>query len=491
MKKFNKVLAVITIMAGLFIGTREIYASESGTTYYVSATGTSTDGTDINDPMSYAAANDQTKEYAAGSRILLKRGDTFYGEFRPITRGLEGNEVYIGAYGEGPKPIISGAKIITDRDAFIQEGDFFKIDLSDWNNYDGYRDVIKKNDTKIYYANVGFVQDRNGKKYGEHKQYVPASNDFSNAKEKYDYLEVDKYLYIKTDVNPIDELGELTLGGYVTLYYVGDNTVTEDLHLQNTGWNGVEKRVYPIKNVTIRNCIVDNIGGSQQWGIYNSEGKFTLFGNGIQFWDGADDILVEKNIIRNVYDAGFTIQSHVGSYDNVVVRDNLFINNEYSVELWDSQSSTGIYNYEQYNNISINQGRGWSHGARRDAGHGAEFVFFTVNKGFGGMNAHDNIFYNPRRLYFTPPEELENFKEGFTSDNNTIIIDEAEQSYIQNKTVNIKEFNKLQSEYNVDANSTLSFLTDRAALASITAVADFSLDYDEIKEHFLTTAGLE
>ena len=79
-------------------------------TYYVSQNGTSTEGTDINNPMSFAVA--KTKSYHANDKILFKCGDTFYDRIIFKTDLSEGENIYIGSYGDGEKPIISGAKIL-------------------------------------------------------------------------------------------------------------------------------------------------------------------------------------------------------------------------------------------------------------------------------------------------------------------------------------------------------------------------------------------
>ena len=87
--------------------------SERYKTYYVSADGTSSDGTDINNPMSLNTANSKT--YEGNERILLKRGDTFYGTLK--LKAIDDNRngtLYIGSYGSGEKPIISGANILTN-----------------------------------------------------------------------------------------------------------------------------------------------------------------------------------------------------------------------------------------------------------------------------------------------------------------------------------------------------------------------------------------
>ena len=58
----------------------DIIESSEGITYYIASDGTSTDGTDINNPMSLEIAN--MKEYTDNDKILFKAGDTFYGKIK-------------------------------------------------------------------------------------------------------------------------------------------------------------------------------------------------------------------------------------------------------------------------------------------------------------------------------------------------------------------------------------------------------------------------
>mgnify|MGYP004571295401 CR=1 FL=1 len=66
-------------------------------TYYVSADGVSSDGTDINNPMSLKVANQ--KKYYGNEKVLFKRGDIFYGTINFDVEATEEEMFYIGTYG--------------------------------------------------------------------------------------------------------------------------------------------------------------------------------------------------------------------------------------------------------------------------------------------------------------------------------------------------------------------------------------------------------
>lgn len=93
-------------------------------TYYISSSGMSTEGTDINNPMSLSEANKKT--FYGNEKVLFKCGDIFYGTIDFKVQATEDEKLYIGSYGEGEKPIISGANILINNNAWEQEEDFIK-----------------------------------------------------------------------------------------------------------------------------------------------------------------------------------------------------------------------------------------------------------------------------------------------------------------------------------------------------------------------------
>ena len=95
------------------------------------------------------------------------------------------------------------------------------------------------------------------------------------------------------------------------------------------------------------------VGGSYQKGT-------TRYGNGFDFY-GADvnNVILKENIIRRIYDVGFTIQRIQGFGKNVVVKNNAFVSNLQDSEIWENEAAAWIQSYEFVNNTSINVGWGW------------------------------------------------------------------------------------------------------------------------------------
>ena len=93
----------------------------SATTYYVSS-----EGSDAADGLTLPTAwktisrvNSAFTSMKAGDRILLRRGDTFYGTLAISASGIAGNPVVISAYGSGASPVING---FTTLSAWTNEG---------------------------------------------------------------------------------------------------------------------------------------------------------------------------------------------------------------------------------------------------------------------------------------------------------------------------------------------------------------------------------
>ena len=420
---------------------KESDIKNTSTTYYVSSTGTSATGTDENDPMSYETA--QSKTYLSGDTILLKKGDTFYGTFNPKIVKVNDKITTIASYGQGDMPNISGYKIAGAKDSWqIHADGIYKINLKDTQYFTG---LTTTDDNS---ANIGFLEDKKGTKYFNKKGTL------DELKEEYDFYCDGTYLYIKSDENPYDKLGELKLATKTNLCILKSNLKIKNIRLSGTGAHGMVGSDTSIENVEISKNIIEDIGGSYLKGT-------TRYGNGIEFYGtNASNVVVKNNIIRNVYDVGFTMQGTQGSGSNVVVRDNVFVNNSQDSEIWESGSATGIKSYEFTNNISINQGRGWGYDARPDQYVAAHILFWQYLIEDTDINFHHNIVYNPRRLYFAEQTNGTNIyfkeKDYIKSDYNTYLCTDETKIFRDNYT--IAEKDNFIAEYKKDVNSTFSLI---------------------------------
>lgn len=376
----------------LEVAREDIISNSTATTYYVSATGTSLEGTDINNPMSLKTANE--KIFNGNDKILFKCGDIFYGKIGFQVNNSSNDEyVYVGTYGEGDRPIISGANILINENAWEKEENLYKIDLSNYDNFVG----IGRISWDIY--NIGFLEDEQGCIYGNRKKNK------EELKNEFDFYCEDNYLYILCSENPTTKLGEIKFTTRTDLVEVSSNMIIEGLQIQNTGAHGIVKNESYIENVYIRDCIIQNIGGCVQ-----VADTFTRYGNGIEFWNQAKDTLIENCIIRNVYDAAYTIQgdSSIEGFENNIFRNNIVINCTYDIEIcsYDQSNSniqSKIINCVNEDNISINQGRGWGYDVRPNK-EPASILVLWRNQSIPDktdITLKNNKYFNFRNIYYT------------------------------------------------------------------------------------------
>lgn len=409
----------------------------TGTTcYYVSSTGTSQVGTDENNPMSYETA--KKKHYRSGDTILFKKGDTFYGTFNPSIVKVDDKITTISSYGEGNMPNISGYKIVNSEEAWqLYEDGIYKIDLTDTKCFSG----LMETDTNS--TNIGFLEDSRGQKYFNKKEAL------DKLENEYDFYCDGKDLYIKSSENPYSRLGELKLATRTNLFVLHSNLKIENIRFSGTGAHGLAGSDDNSENIEISNNIIEDIGGS-----YLKDA--IRYGNGIEFY-GTDvsNVVVRNNIIRNTYDVGFTIQGSEGSGKNVVVKDNVFVSNSQDSEIWESGSATGIESYEFTNNISVNAGRGWGYEAREDKYAAAHILFWQYLLVNTDIYFHDNIVYNPRRIYFIEQTNKTNIffqkSEFIRSDYNTYFL--GEDTKIFRDSYSVEEKDTFISEYKKDVHS--------------------------------------
>lgn len=441
----------------------------SGITYYVSQDGTSMNGTDINNPMSFDTAN--TKKYHSGDKVLFKRGDTFYGILNFEVDADENNMFYVGSYGDEnlEKPRINGSAVLINLSAWVYEDGLYKLDMSNEANFIGIDQELKGN------YNVGAIIDESGEIHGNRK------NSKDLVSNNLDFYCEDQYLYLKCDSNPGQLLGKISITYQNKLVCVSSNMIIDGIIIENTGVHGIVKKQHPISNVCIINCVIQNIGGS-----YTSSGQ--RYGNGIEFWHQAKNTIVQNCVIRNVYDAGYTCQGSSvtdGFYNNVCT-DNVFINCTYTFEFFCHKNYTyeGIHfsDTQVENNIVINQGKGWGFEAREDKYQPADLVIWEIVNEEGGLTYRNNRLYNSRAMYYKyPTVPMDTYKSLVDSDENTYYNNSNTIAFISDQSY--KDISKL-TELEMDTNSNFYTLSDPEIEEISNPDILNSNDYDEIKTYY-------
>ena len=471
-------VAVIMLVSTVPVGLASS-AQTDGKTYYVAADGLVTnDGLSEDKPMSFEKANAQ--ELKGGDKILFKRGDIFYGCFRPVVSDTgDKSRVEVDAYGEGPLPIISNSKIVADGWQNAGNG-FYKFDLTNIDNFKGIRDKS---------ANVGFFTDAELNVYGR------LMADAASCVRKYDFYCDKTYIYLKTDKDPYTDLGELkmAISGKVVQVDLGVNVSNLKIEYGMHGlcWksgSAAERRRFS----DVKNCVFDYIGGVNL--AYDS-GGYNRGGNGVEWFNTGIKTVIENNIFRNIYDVGFTCQGdNPGIYKNITIKNNVFAFNTQAMEFWDNNTNTdaGIYNLDFTNNLCVNNGESWALPSREGAINTTDLLIYAYKSPVWDVDMTENTFYHSYEgnnvAYYSHGNSVEGFFEKFDIDNNYLyFLDEDSKVFqtdaqgpeqYQNLTPNFKEWQEMTG---FDKNSTFAAIGDDLdKYAEFEKIAFTSDNYHEI-----------
>ena len=324
----------------------------TGTKYYFSPGGDNdNNGTSPNTPFRTLDMLDRIT-LQSGDGVLLERGSVF--RISATIYPVDG--VSYGAYGKGKKPEIWGSE----------------------QNYAGqglWSPHNIKNIWALHYVSndVGIVLFNYGEAYA-HKRFS-----IRNLNKDLDfYYDTNGFLYLYSTTDPNTRFKSIEIGAKRSLFGVpaGAKDITVDNlcfkftsgHALNTAGN--------TKNITITNCEFGWIGGAI---MVNDGNARERYGNAIEFWNSAENSLVQNCWIYNVFDAGITIQGY-GYFKNTTFNENLIEYTAFSIEWWhgnvgqQSPENTGIENFKITNNIIRFPGYGFESAYRIDSGRDAAIV---------------------------------------------------------------------------------------------------------------------
>lgn len=101
---------IVLASTGALLGAAPAFAAN--TTYYVDATGGSDGNTGTSPALAWKTlAKVNTMTFTQGDKILLRAGGLWVEQLKPKGSGVSGNPITIGAYGDGPRPIIDGRNV--------------------------------------------------------------------------------------------------------------------------------------------------------------------------------------------------------------------------------------------------------------------------------------------------------------------------------------------------------------------------------------------
>ena len=207
------------------------------------------------------------------------------------------------------------------------------------------------------------------------------------------------------------------------------------------------------RNLTIRNCDLCWIGGGLQF--FKPSGEPVRYGNAIEFWNGAQDHLVERNRIWEIYDAALTNQGNGEDSNqiNITYRDNVIWHAEYSFEFWNRPASAMTRNIVFEYNTCVAAGFCWSHSQRPDP-NGAHLMFYQNASKTEGFIIRNNIFVETTEVY----TRMENdWRNGLVLHNNLYGFGEKPIMRWQSKKYYWpSEFDQYQNELALDQKSLLA-----------------------------------
>ena len=276
-------------------------------TYYI-------DNINGNDEFDGLSATRAKKDYLKlnvipGDKILFRRG-SFYRAKLNIIGGTDVDPITYGAYGDGEKPTFCGSTAVSDP--------------TDW---------VETETPNIWRCIKPIPGDVGNFVFGTccdftfrwEKDLLSAQGDFYDTRfaegEQFrgNYTEQNVFMY--SVGNPATVYKGLEAISYNTrqLGTMKDNIIVEDLRIMNSG---VHAFAGVAKNVTIRRCSFENIGGC----AWNRDLRIR-FGNGVEFWHFGINILIEDCYFKNVYDSCVTHQGpgeQTIPTENFVCRRNTF-----------------------------------------------------------------------------------------------------------------------------------------------------------------------
>ncbi len=304
----------------------------SGKRYYISNNGN--DANDGHSPEKAIATigGMKLKPIEAGDAVLFERGGEFRGKFTAIPG------VVYSAYGKGLKPIINGSK-----------RNF--ADSQFWSPTD-VPNVFVLNESVI---NAGFVAfDHDPADIGKYDKLVSTMMtkgvaDFTGYKDmKADlthYSDIDtNKLYLCSDKgNPGERFKSIEIAEAGNVITGRSNSAIDNLHICFGGSHGVAG-IGGSTNSTVRNCVIDWIGGSILKGYKGT--NLVRYGNGVEVYGSCDGYHVENNWIYQIYDTPITHQFHKKEVlENPIIQRNIrYIDNLLEYFYWGIEQSNYCIN---------------------------------------------------------------------------------------------------------------------------------------------------
>lgn len=304
----------------------DVAAKNYARTIYISSSA----GADTNagtESMPKASINALPADMRRNSRILLRRGDTFFG----YIQGFEDCE--FAAYGSGRTPIVSGFRVLDRGDAWVYEGDdVWRLDLSRNECFVGISPKYEMIPGNLNNIGCIYVLDADtiiGRMCNDRSMLSRDGDFFTRAGDVITSSSVRsepfRYIYLKSSVDP-SSYGRLAFStGTHGIYDISDCRI-HDLAFVGYGNHGA----CGIRSSRIERCVIDVIGGSIQL-----DSPWVRFGNGVELWGNRRDVHIVDCLISRVYDCATTVQcSGPDLLVNITFENNRIYRCRQAFEYW-------------------------------------------------------------------------------------------------------------------------------------------------------------
>ena len=309
-------------------------------------------------------------DLAPGATVLFRRGGTWRGQIRARS-GKPGHPITYGAWGEGPKPIIQPSHDRSDPGDWRQEPDGLW-----WTDSGAGADVgnvlLDGGESGCLFKRGSCAELlRDGDFWCDPATMrVLVRSEKGNPGARWDSVELAEKIHGVDEGGMHDVVFDSLMVRYSAAHgFGGGNT----------------------KRITIRGCDIGWIGGGYLY--VDKLGNGVRYGNGIEFFAGAEENRVEGCRVWQCWDAGLTNQSNApGSIQrDILWRDNEVWNCEYSYEFWQQGKDATADDVRLVGNRFRDAGRGWGH-AQRWNPNAAHLMFYDTSVPTPGFTVTGNTF---------------------------------------------------------------------------------------------------
>ena len=272
-----------------------------------------------------------------GDSVLFKRGSLIRDSLWNVN-GADDKPITYGAYGEGENPVFCGSWDVS------RECDWKELSAHLWKCTRSFPTAV---------CNLVFNQSFGGSMQWTVNELKEQGDWWDSTCEGITRDEQEVLLYSLDNPAKVYDRIECVLLIHEQLAYAGHNMIIQDLTFCNNGF-GIAGETGS-RNLTIRNCRFEFIGG-QIW----SQDEKIRFGNAVEFWNTAENVIVECCVFKEIYDSAVTHQGseECRAAEGLWIRDNLFLKcGMAAYEQRDVVPRSGEFR----NNVCADAGCGFSH----------------------------------------------------------------------------------------------------------------------------------